>query len=131
MLSSPLKYSDLAPVVEEQWIAPLVSSLVGKDVPHVDPAAPAVEALQFVLRWLQQPSLDLTAVSDVLRVQAMLKIAAIHQRARHDQRTLDADDAALGLDGAARELLRVNIRAMIDHAFAFPARSGRYGHSLL
>jgi hypothetical protein len=111
-----VKYSDLAPVIEEHWITPLVASLTGKNVPRVDPAAPAVDALNFVLRWLGEPHLDLTTLPDVLRLQAMLKIAAIHNRARHDSRALSRTDAKLGLDGAARKLLRVNIEAMIEDA---------------
>jgi hypothetical protein len=50
--------------------------------------------------------MDLQAVPSTQRLQAMLKMAAIHNHARGDHRKLDPEDAALGLD-AARELLRV------------------------
>jgi hypothetical protein len=110
-----MKYSDLAPIIEAQWISPLVATVAGKDI-RVDPSAPAVEALQFALAWLEEPNLNLSDASDELRLQAMLKIAAIHHRAQRDDRNLDADDAALGLHDAARELLRVNIDQMIATA---------------
>lgn len=110
-----MRYSDLAKVIEAQWIGPLVATLVKKDI-RVDPKAPAVEALRFALEWLDNPSLDLSKVTDELRMQAMLKMAAIHQRARTDHRKLDPEDAALGLDGAARMLLRVNIEGMLRDA---------------
>ena len=40
----------------------------------------------------------------------MLQMAAIHQRALRDQRKLDSDDAALGLDSVSRKLLRIMLK---------------------
>ena len=86
---------------------PLVATLVGKDV-RVDPAADAVDALRFILRWIEDPSITYPGVPDDIGMGAMLKLATIHISALHDDTQLDHEDAELGLDGAARELVRVN-----------------------
>ena len=84
-------------MIEAHWITPLVDTLVFKHT-RVDPADRAIEALRFVLRWLDEPDLDLSAISDETRMAAMLKLATIHVRALRDESTLEPQDAALGRD---------------------------------
>jgi len=104
-----MTHADLAPVLYDEWVRPLAASIRMEDaegeIPDVHDAA-----LEFVLRWIDEPTLDLATIPLTVRKAALLGLGLVHKRLAANATPLPQHRSELGPSGAVRSLIRDRIR---------------------
>jgi hypothetical protein len=107
-----LKYNDLAHPIHTLWLGPLLDARdTGVYAPWV-----AQQADAFILRWLDDPALDLSQLMPRVKAAARDRILHVHRAFAANGDPIPAALWPLGPTGAARVLLRSHIQATLADA---------------
>jgi hypothetical protein len=113
-MTAPLiKYSDLAEPIYDLWLGPLMKRLPGRDISsqaQADDTAVTREAHAFLLRWLNEQTLDLNTIPLDVQAFAMVMLFETHRAWGSDLSPISPNLWSLGPEGAARALVREEIR---------------------
>lgn len=109
---SALTFKDLAEAVRALWLGPLLDD---SDMRTYAPWV-AQQADAFILRWLDDPALDLSQLVPGVKAAARDRILRVHQTFAANGDPIPAALWPLGPTGAARALLRSHIQATLADA---------------
>jgi len=101
----PITYRDLADPIHDLWITPLSRAERCKYAPELRTQADA-----FILRWLDDPGLDLVHVRPEVKLTAKNRLLAVHREFADNLGPIPPALWPLGPTGAARALLRMRIQ---------------------
>lgn len=107
-----IKYNDLADPIHTLWLSPLLDARdSGAYAPWV-----AQQADAFILRWLDDPALDLSQLMPRVKAAARDRILRVHGAFAANGDPIPTALWPLGPTGAARALLRNHLQATLADA---------------
>jgi hypothetical protein len=107
-----LSFNDLAEPIHTLWLSPLLDA---RDTVAYAPWV-AQQADAFILRWLDDPALDLSQLMPRVKAAARDRILHVHREFAANGDPIPTALWPLGPTGAARALLRSHIQATLAAA---------------
>lgn len=104
-------HNDVAVTFYVHWLKPLERTVVGHTFPDITAVrARSVDAMKFILLWLDKPNLDLETIEPIVRARAQIMLADQIRAMAGDRTPVPLEIAGANPVALARAVLRGGIQ---------------------